>query len=188
MRRPTTQRGFTLLEVMLAFTILSVLMTYCVSIIHDNMEVAADAIDQRELREIADTVFGKILFEQAEHRDGDQGSIDVTYGQWAGLKQERADRYAVYRWRLQKKELVAAGVADTTGDAENMFDKQDDTKSGSSSSSSSSTPKAGDPAADKGNVNLVKFVLEVFHTEAPDQPLITLARYLPPPDFGTTKR
>ena len=71
----STERGFTLLEVMCAFAILSGIMTIVTMIFSQNIDKAIYAIDQREMRELADTVFGKILFEQSEHRDGDEGSI-----------------------------------------------------------------------------------------------------------------
>jgi hypothetical protein len=175
---------------MLAFAILSMIMAIAGEIIHENMEKAADAIDKREMREIADTIFGKFLFEQTEHRDGDEGSVAVEYGQWAGLPQDRADRYEDYRWRLVKQQVVAAGVADTTKDEQPLVGSATDSTTGTpsstsdTSSSSSSSSSADDKDAQKSNVQLVKFVLTVYHVDRPDEPLITLSRYLPPPDLG----
>ncbi len=178
--RPRRNAGFTLLEVMLAFAILAVITGTLGQLIHENMVIAADAIDQREMREIADTIFGKFLFEQDEHRDGDEGSIAVEYGQWAGLPQERADRYAIYRWRLRKSEIVAAGTADPNDDAESLTGEDDET----SSSSGSSEEDAAN--ADKGSIKLIRFTLTVFREGSPDDPLITLTRFLPPPEFQET--
>lgn len=174
----STQAGFTLLEVMFAFAILAILTGAMAQMIHNNMEKAGAAIDQRELRELADTLFGKILFEQADHRDGDEGSIAVDYGQWAGLPQERADRYSIYRWRLKKTEMVAAGTTDPNDDAEGLFGDDSDDEEDSSSSSGSSVNDA-----DKGNVKLMRFTLSVFREDDPDQPLIVLSRFLPPPEY-----
>ncbi|MDF1702220.1 MAG: prepilin-type N-terminal cleavage/methylation domain-containing protein [Planctomycetota bacterium] len=176
--RTSAHAGFTLLEVMFAFAILAILTGAMAQMIHNNMEKAGAAIDQRELRELADTLFGKILFEQADHRDGDEGSIAVDYGQWAGLPQERADRYSIYRWRLKKTEMVAAGTTDPDDDAEGLFgdDSDDDEDSGSSSGSSVND-------ADKGSVKLMRFTLSVFREDDPDQPLIVLSRFLPPPEY-----
>ena len=173
-------RGFTLLEVMLAFAILAVVTAAMAQMIHNNMEKAAAAIDQREMRELADTLFGKILFEQADHRDGDEGSISVDYGQWAGLPQERADRYSMYRWRLRKTEMVAAGSSDPSDDEENLFGNDDDEDESSSGGSSGSSVSD----ADKGNVKLIRFTLSVYHEEEPDNALIVLTRFLPPPEYA----
>jgi len=177
------QRGFTLLEVLLSFAILAIVTTVMTQIVSENMEKAADAIDKRELREIADTVFGKILFEQTDHRDGAEGSISVDYAQWAGLPQSRADRYGMYRWRLKKTEMIAAGEDEKASGAEKMFGNSNTTEE------TSSTPaKKGAEEASKATIRLIRFTLTVYHQEDPNTPLATLTRYLPPPEFeGATK-
>lgn len=175
---PHRAAGFTLLEVMFAFAILAIVTALMSEMIHHNMEKAGAAIDQRELRELADTLFGKILFEQSEHRDGDEGSIAVDYGQWAGLPQERQDRYSIYRWRLRKTEMVAAGSVDESDDAEGIFGDDDDDDESSSSSGSAVSEE------DKGNVKLMRFTLTVYREDEPDASLIVLTRYLPPPEYA----
>jgi len=181
-RRASQQSGFTLLEVLLAFAILAIITTLMTQIVSSNMEKAADAIDQRELREIADTLFGRILFEQTEHRDGDEGSIAVDYGQWAGLSQSRADRYSMYRWRLKKTEMVAAGASDESEDTESLTGDGSGSGSGSEESSSS-TGATGEGEQNKVAVKLMRFTLTIFRQSDPDKPLATLTRFLPPPDF-----
>lgn len=171
------EHGFTLLEVLLAFAILSVVTTLMSQIISFNVEKAVSAIDQREMRELADTVFGKILFEQTEHRDGDEGSIAVDYGKWAGLPQERADRYEIYRWRLVKREMMAAGQSGDEDDSEDIFGEEDEDEE-----ETSSDPGAG--GEQRPGVKLIKFTMVVFRRDQPDEALITLTRYLKPPDFG----
>lgn len=174
------QHGFTLLEVMVSFAILAVVTTMMTLSISANMEKAADAIDQRELREIADTMFGKILFEQTEHRDGDTGSIAEEYGRkFAGLPQARADRYSMYGWRLKKTEVLAAGQAAKGEDTESLFgDASDDETTSTGSSSGTPTEQQS-----QGSVKLVRFTLTIYHQDNPDAALATLTRYLPPPDF-----
>ena len=178
--RASQERGFTLLEVMCAFAILGMAISVVVQIFAQNVEKAIYAIDQREMRELADTVFGKILFEQSKHRDGDGGSIAVAYGEWANLPQDRADRYREYSWSLKKKQYVAAGAEDPNGDAESLFEPKDDDES--SSSSTNSTPTSSDEEKG-GNVLLVQYTMTVYRESKPDEPLITLTRFLRPPDL-----
>jgi len=171
------QRGFTLLEVMCAFAILSVTLVIVTGSFAANIEKAIYAIDQREMRELADTVFGKILFEQQKHRDGDSGSMAVMYGEWAHLPQDRADRYREYHYSLSKKEYVAAGAADPNSEAENLFgDPSDD------DDEVSTAPKA-DEENKAGNILLVKFTMRVYRQDNPNENLIVLTRYLRPPDL-----
>ncbi len=175
-----SERGFTLLEVLLAFAILSILTALLTETVAKNVQKAADAIDKRELREIADTIFGKILFEQTEHRDGDEGSIAVDYGQWANLDQARADRYSMYRWRLKKTELVAAGTSEDADDSENLFGDPSDDETSSSGTETNEEEKS------KAAVKLMRFTLTVYRQSEPGEALATLTRYLPPPDFEGT--
>lgn len=174
------QRGFTLLEVMCAFTILGLVISTMVVIWSRNIDTAIWAIDKREMREVADTIFGKILFEQQEHRNGDEGSLAVIYGQWAGLPPHRADRYRDYHYSLTKQDYIAAGQADPEDGAESLFGEEDEEESSSSSGSSGSSSEE----EKQGSVRLVKFTLKVFRVDERDEPLIVLTRYLTPPNLG----
>ena len=173
------QAGFTLLEVMCAFTILAGVISVMVVIWSNNIDTAIWAIDKREMREVADTVFGKILFEQQEHRHGDEGSLAVIYGQWARLPAHRADRYRDYHYSLTKQDYVAAGIADPEDDAESLREEVDDEED---------DEEISDEEAAKGNVKLVKFTMTVFRLEERDSPLITLTRYLRPPAIEDSSR
>jgi prepilin-type N-terminal cleavage/methylation domain-containing protein len=171
------ERGFTLLEVVCAFTILALVISIMVTIWSTNIETAIWAIDKREMREVADTIFGKILFEQQEHRDGDEGSLAVIYGQWAGLPAHRADRYRDYHYRLRKQDFVSAGEADPESDTENLFGDPSDEES-----TDDATGTDGETEA--GSVKLVRFTMTVFRVGEDDDPLITLTRYMRPPETG----
>lgn len=174
-------RGFTLLEVMCAFTILAGVISVMVVIWSKNIDTAIWAIDKREMREVADTIFGKILFEQQDHRHGDENTLAVIYGQWAGLPQHRAERYRDYYYSLSKVDMVAAGSVDPNEDAEALVPD-----SGTDSTSGSTTTGAPATEADQArtSVKLVKFTLKVFRSDEREAPLITLTRYLRPPEIG----
>ena len=169
-----SQRGFTLLEIMCAFAILTTVMMIVTQSFAQNVEKAIYAIDQREMRELADTVFGKILFEQQKHRDGDSGSLAVMYGEWAHLPQDRADRYRDFFYSLSKKEYVAAGATDPNSDAEDLFGEGEDEES---------TSKDETEEGAAGNIMLVQFTMTVYRQSDPDEPLITLTRFMRPPDL-----
>jgi len=172
-----------MLEVMCAFTILALVISVMVVIWSKNIDTAIWAIDKREMREVADTIFGKILFEQQEHRNGDEGSLAVIYGQWAGLPPHRADRYRDYLYSLTKQDYIAAGAGDPEDDAETLFEDDDETDDETSTGGSSSS--SDDENAEAGaSVRLVKFTLKVFRADERNEPLITLTRYLKPPNLG----
>lgn len=170
----TTQAGFTLLEVMCAFSVLALVTTFMTEIWADGIEKAETAIDQREMREIADTVFGKILFEEQEHSDGQEDTLDNAYGRWAQLPPAKRDRYRDYRYVLEKKLTTVSGSGSEDGDAENMFANEDDD---SSSSSLSTEDEEGEGAA---GVELWRYTMRIFHKDSGDEPLITLQTYRKP--------
>src|SRR5262245_49976397 len=89
------ERGFTLLEVMCAFAIL-VLITGTMTISqHQAIEEGRSAVDLRELREAADTVFRRVLYEDGTPtwRDGQTGTLDYYYGDFAQLRGMERDRW-----------------------------------------------------------------------------------------------
>ena len=38
------------------------------------------------------------------------------------------------------------------------------------------------------SIRLIRFTMIVYHQEQPDEPLVTLTRYLPPPEFEGSGR
>ena len=177
--RPLRQLGFTLLEVMCALAILGLTSGFTVVIWSESIEKAERAIDQRELREVADTLFGKIRFEGDEHNDGDSGLLDDAYGRWANLPQSKRDRYRIYRYSLSKKRVVAAGTAASSdSDAEDLFGGDDlDT------TSADDTTTGDDEDASAAGVELWKITLRIFHAQDPEEEaLITLQTYQRPRD------
>ena len=168
------QGGFTLLEVMCAFMVLAVVMVFVSINHHQSMETATYAIDQRDLREVADTIFRRILYEPQKHDDGNSGSLDGDiYGGWAKLPSNVRDRYAIYSYELSKKAQTAAGTPDDDGEAEAIFGDEE---------ADDQPADDGEPAEDEQpGVKLVKITLRIYRTDEPGgEPLITLQRFMRP--------
>lgn len=183
--------GFTLLEVMCAFAILAIVSAFMVVLWTQSLDKAGTAIDRREMREIADSFFSRVLYEDTEHRDGDSGTMDIAYGQWADLPQARRDRYRDYRYVLEKRLVTAAGTSSTDSDAEPLFDSSRD---GTESRGSTSTTTTGGTTSEEGDAaggtNLWRVTLKIFRLDDPqgeENPLITLQTYRRPADTGANR-
>lgn len=179
---PTVQRGFTLLEVMCAFAILAAVTGIMTVNFVRNVDLGVTALSHRELREAADTIFRKIIYEWEEYDDGAESTLDEIYGEFARLKGYQRDRWAIYRYHLEKKPTTVVGVSEDTD--ETLFDRQDDeqdqgttSSSGSSSSSTSSTSTG----KDLPGIQLVRIKLDIYRTDEPDpEPLLTLVTWIDP--------
>lgn len=181
--------GFTLLEVMCAFAILAIVSAFMVVLWTQSLDKAGTAIDRREMREIADSFFSRVLYEDTEHRDGDSGTMDIAYGQWADLPQARRDRYRDYRYVLEKRLVTAAGTSSTDSDAEPLFDSSRDGTDdrGTTSTTGGTSSEEGDAA---GGTNLWRVTLKIFRLDDPqgeENPLITLQTYRRPADTGANR-
>lgn len=180
-------RGFTLLEVMCAIAILAFATGTITRLWFEAVERGSEAVDLRELREAADTVFRRLLYEDGRHPDGLTATLDDFYANWADLR-ANADRWSIYGMEYHRKPRTAAGTGST--DAEALFEDRDQRSSSSSSSSSASgTGSTGSSAAsgdDAEGVTLYQISLRIFLVEKRDQALITLQTYLPSTLESTT--
>lgn len=183
----TPPRGFTLLEVMCAFVIMATLISFIVETWFESMLNASRSADSREIREVSDTVFGRILFEHqvGKFHDGDGGTLDVLYGTWARLSSRDRERYERYEWRLEIKKVQAAGEAEDSSDAESLAGGPSRSESEEGSSSNEDDAKTG--------VLLERITLRIRYrpeyatSEDRDADLIVLSRLMPqPPDLAGT--
>lgn len=180
-RRPS---GFTLLEVMCAFVLMATLISFVVEIWHESMDKAGRAADTREIREVSDTVFGRILFEHqvGKFRDGDGGTLDGLYGQWARLSSQDRERYERYEWRLEIRAVQAAGQAPEGSDAEPLTGDAPgelDAPSGSAPPDAEEAPAGGELLE---RITLrIRYQPEFRTSGDPDEDLIVLSRLMPPP-------
>ena len=172
--RPRIEAGFTLLEVLCAFAILAALTGWMTVNFVQNVEKGVTALSHRELREAADTIFRKIIYEWEEYDDGSESTLDDIYGEFARLKGWERDRWAIYRYRLEKKPKTVVGVSED--DDETLFDSQGDLDEGSSSTSDEET--TGDTLP---GVELVRIKMDIYRTdEVSEEPLLTLVTWVDP--------
>ena len=177
-RGPRGARGFTLLEVLIAFAIMAIALALMTEAQTKAVNAGAMALDLRDIRGASDTVFRRFIYEITTVNDGDTAGLDTWYAEYIGLRGNLRDRWSTYRGVVHKQRGLAAGT-DPTGKSQPLFEGQ----SGSNSSSSSSSSSSGTgPTADATAVEEVYLLtLEVFHgTEEPD-PVMTLRTIVPIP-------
>jgi hypothetical protein len=198
--------GFTLLEVMSAFAILT-LMTGTITVVcYQAHEKGMRAVDLRELREAADTVFRVVLYEDGNGKwqDGMTGTLDYHYGDFAHLRGAARDRWKAYGMEYHRRAMTAAGTV-ASGEADPLFNSSR-SRTGSNTrtttgtgtgttgtgttgtgTTGTGTTGTGTGATETSSGEVVwKITLRIFRTDEPDEDLLTLQTYLPrQPDAGS---
>jgi prepilin-type N-terminal cleavage/methylation domain-containing protein len=176
--RRRASRGFSLLEVMCAFAILATITGFLTTIFVQSVDRGTDALAKRELREAADTLFRKIIYEHVRYKDGQSQTLDDAYGEFAGLRGWARDRWRVYTYELEKKLETVVGTA-RTGE-ESVFSDED-------SNTDESTTYFGEEgeAADEApeGQRLLRLTMRIYETEEPgDKPIFVLTTWIDPRD------
>lgn len=128
--------GFTLLELMFAFAILAVVMAGLAGAETSSRAKAQKAVELRELRVMADTVFRRIVYEHGRWEDGQRGQADEWYADFAMIPPgPLRERWKQYRLELRKRKGLIAGT-DPSGQLESLVD-------GGSASGASGTSGSG---------------------------------------------
>jgi prepilin-type N-terminal cleavage/methylation domain-containing protein len=122
--RRRADAGFTLLEVMLAFAIVAIAMSFLALSQQQSFNSGAKALDLRDIRGMADTVFRRIVYEHWKWNDGDTGTADQWYAEFADIKGSQRDKWKVYRLVLHKRKGVVAGT-DPSGRLDSLFSDED---------------------------------------------------------------
>lgn len=114
--------GFTLLELMFAFAILAVVMAGLAGAETSSRAKAQKAVELRELRVMADTVFRRIVYEHGRWEDGQRGQADEWYADFAMIPPgPLRERWKQYRLELRKRKGLIAGT-DPSGQLESLVD------------------------------------------------------------------
>ena len=186
-RRVRGSRGFSLLEVLIAFAILAITLALMTESQVHAVNLGAKALDLRDVRSAADTVFRKFIYEIGSVNDGDSAGLDTWYAEYIGLRGQQRDRWAVYRGVVHKQRGIAAGT-DPTGKAQPLFEGQG---SGSSSTSGSGTSGTGGASGTGGTggstepsapEEVYMLTLEVFQGTEDAEPVMKLRTIVPIPD------
>ncbi len=165
-RRRAEQGGFTLLEALCAFAILAAVTGMITQDFVNNAQKGATALSHRELREAADTIFRKMIYEWEEYKDGDSRTLDEEYGEFADLRGMQRDRWAEYRYELEKKPQSVVG-ASIDGEESLFGEDVESTTVSPIGSTETATGESGESGAagEAGGVELVRMTLKIYRRE-----------------------
>ena len=189
--RSAAARGFTLLEVMCALAILG-LMTGTITVMcYEAREKGWNAKDLRELREAADTVFRRVLYEDGNARlwsDGQTGTLDYYYADFAQLRGPARDRWQHYGMEYRRRARTVAGS--NSAQSEPLFGAglgAGSTRTGTSRTGTSGTGTTGTGTTGLGtgteekstSETVWQITLTFYRMDDRDHPLMTLQTFLP---------
>lgn len=188
------ERGFTLLEVMCALAILSMLTAMIGEMCHTAYEQGSTATDLRDLREAADTVFRRLAYEDGRHADGLRASLEDFYAGWAELPSVERDRWRPFIMEFHRRPRTAAGDPGASG-AEPVGGGGS-TGRGSSGRGGSGTGGTGTGGTggtgsttsedeETAGVELMQLTLKIWHEDEPNTPLIVLQTFITPQGDGS---
>lgn len=180
------ERGFTLVELLVAFAILAVAMAYMTQIQTRSLQLGAKARDLRDIRVMSDTVFRKLIYELFQTNDGYNGTGDVLYAQYAEIPSAQRDQWRQFRLVFHKEKRMAAGT-DPTGGVAGLDSGTDGTTTGTGSTTGSgSTSGSGSgtgttTTADATGEPVYVLSLEVFAGDESEEPDVVLRTIVPVP-------
>lgn len=134
------QRGFTLLEVLVAFAIFSFVAGAAIQTMSNCDHLSVSARRARDLRMLAERKLGEVLaFE--EHYDA--GNVpEGTFEDYAEYK----DRFAEWTWQVEIRDVTVFGIS-TQEDAQYLFgEPTDDERTAQSQPTGGQSGQPGQPA------------------------------------------
>ncbi|HVG93124.1 MAG TPA: type II secretion system protein, partial [Planctomycetota bacterium] len=189
--RPPGDAGFTLLEAMLAFALIAITMSFLTIANEQSFRSGVKALDLREIRSMADTVFRRIVYEHWKWSDGETITADQWYAEFAEIRGSQKDRWKVYRLVLRKKKGVVAGT-DPSGRLDNLFEEEDfydrdrygEPRSRRTEPDTTPAPTEGTEGADgAAATGEPAYLVELsVYLEGNEEPELTLRSIVPVPD------
>jgi type II secretory pathway pseudopilin PulG len=182
------QQGFSLLEALCAFLILSLATSFLTQVFSTSMNKGTRALEHRELREAADTIWRKMIYESHLYQDGASQTLDHEFQKLYGGKSSAPrgfalDRWAAFHYVLEMKLKTVAGTTPPDSDAEQLFGRQaDDDDEGSPFG------VGDDEVTDtESGLTLMHMTMKIFETEGGSElePLLVLSTWIRPPETGT---
>jgi len=168
--------GFTLLEVLVSFAILSIVLAALAEVHVSAVRKGGLAVDYREAREGADTIFRRIAYEidKPEWPDGRRFTFDIEYGQYIGLPTYERDRWRAFVGVLRKQRRMAAGT-DPSGQTPGL---EGERVAGGERREEEKKPEDGQESGEE----VYQVSLDVYLGEEEQTPFLTLSTYLPVPE------
>jgi prepilin-type N-terminal cleavage/methylation domain-containing protein len=177
-RARVREGGFTLLEVLVAFAILSIVLAALAQVHVLAVKKGGLAVDYREAREGADTIFRRITYEidKPDWPDGRRFTFDIEYGQYIGLPTWERDRWRSFVGVLRKQRRMAAGT-DPSGQIPGL--EGDRVGATDRTQRREEEEKAGEATSGE---EVYAVTLDVYIGEEEAAPFLTLSTYLPVPE------
>jgi hypothetical protein len=171
------------------------LMTGTITVMcYEAREKGIDAMNLRELREAADTVFRRVLYEDGNQRmwtDGQTGTLDYYYGDFAQLRGPARDRWQSYGMEYHRKARTVAGSAPST-QSEPLFgagigtsgSRTRTTGTGTTGTGTTGSGTTGTGTGTDGESSSSEMVWQItltfYRVDDRENPLLTLQTFLPP--------
>lgn len=182
------ERGFTLMEIALAFVLLAVCLSLLAGVQSDAMTRATKALDKRDVSVAADTVFRRMIYEVDKVNDGQTAGLDQLYGDYIGLSGAAKDRWAIYRAVVHRKRGLAAGT-DPTGKYQDLFAELGQDTAVSRAPSRPAGSSTGTPATntDTTGTQVYQLTLDVYLAgeggaiDEDEEPVASLRTIIPVP-------
>jgi prepilin-type N-terminal cleavage/methylation domain-containing protein len=160
--RPAPAGGFTLLELLAAITLFSLIVVGFVSARNNAIDQAGRANDARILRYLAGHQMGRLRL--GVNEKGDPYEVGEDGGDFADL----GDAFAQYTWHVLIEEVIAAG-RDADDEIPSLFEEDE------ADLTDEEKAKEGEP------IKVLRVTLTVTPPEATEEEALTLVTFRPPP-------
>jgi prepilin-type N-terminal cleavage/methylation domain-containing protein len=136
------ERGFTLLEILVAIAIFAFVAGAAMQVMSSADYMAASGRRARDLRMLAERKMGEILTFEKHFDDNMDGDFDTDYPEYG-------DRFRDWKWNLDIRDVTVFGIA-TQEDAQYLFGEPSDEEKAAGTPAASSGSTGGGAAGGSG--------------------------------------